>query len=434
MTTAVIRLQRPVVGSHAVGDCWLGGGSLTGQRGPALDAAAASSWSPGSGMGATTVGLPRGFGSMYRGQEFRCCIVAINAGVRGAAPALSSVEIGAELQVGDGDSAVKVSLPDERDASDGSGGHGRAAQLPAGQGVNLVVSRRIDAATSCALRVVVRWRGGDVGGRPQEYRKFYRFPVLEPMTITPVLSHPLAAEVAARMFPPPAPTSEGAVCLRLALRNASGAPLTVAEPPTFRPTSAVGHAGVVWPAGAAVCLEPGDEEGVVVVLRRGEGWSSDRASIAAGELRVSWRAAGGERAEWSSPTVLVPTRHLVPSPGAGGEALSCRMAVDGPSGLSVGDEADVRVEVTGEAGAGEAVEVRPSGVWAASGGLAPLEGQAGGRAVASADGKVSLRCVVRCRCVAAGDWRLRPSVHLDATVGARSVAVAGMDAGVLVRG
>lgn len=321
------------------------------------------------------VALPRGFGSIYRWQEFRCCIVAINSGVRGSAPALSGVELSAELQIGEGSSAAREQLLDVRPAAPGAAARpGRAASLPAGSSVDLSVSHTVAQASQCSLRVTVKWTGGDVGGAPSVFRKFYKFPVLEPLAVTPVLAHPAhpgvvlraladrktardtntaaaatdgaaAAVVAAALGATPDARADEAdeggatdlgslpaealngrlVMLRLALRNLTSATVALVGEPRFEPTAQVrgarildelagdvgGYATGTARLRATRVLEPGEEVGVLVALWQLEGWRPAQDSVPVGELRVKWRGGGGEPAAWSSPTVLVMAKHLL---------------------------------------------------------------------------------------------------------------------------
>mmetsp|Transcript_21524 Transcript_21524/g.81928 ORF Transcript_21524/g.81928 Transcript_21524/m.81928 type:complete len:526 (-) Transcript_21524:1825-3402(-) len=375
ITLRVIRLQRPTAGVPALSDAWSSGvTSSSGVPGGGAQLAelAALASAAGSCAGASPgVALPRGFGSIYRWQEFRCCIVAINSGVRGSAPALSGVELSAELQIGEGGAAVREPLLDVRQAGPGSAArHGRAASLPAGSSVDLSVSHTVAQASQCSLRVTVKWTGGDVGGAPSVFRKFYKFPVLEPLAVTPVLAHPVHPGVALRAMAdrlagpanPAAPAAGAAaaaaaaagtprgtpadkaagreaaegcllpaeassgrlVMLRLSLRNLTSATLALVGEPQFAPTAQVRGARILSELASGgesgpACgrlrgtrlLEPGEELGVLVALWQAEGWRPTQDSVPVGELRVKWRGGGGEPAAWTSPTVLVMAKHLL---------------------------------------------------------------------------------------------------------------------------
>lgn len=426
-----MRLQKPLIGLESMADCWQVAEGSQKARSADLEAFAfARRGDSLSGAYVSTLGLPRGFGSIYKGQDFRCCIVAIHTGGGAGAPALANVEISAELQIGAADGSPKQALPDVRRPD----GRSISASVPAGGSTDLMVCGRVSMATMCALRVAVKWTGGDVGGRPDLYRKFYRFPVLEPLEVVPVLSHPVIPQIAAsillRCIPDSAEAEAqsaalqdacsrrgcGAALLRLTLRNKTSGTVTVAaansgfvaereddDSIVFSAAPGVSGAASVLETRGRVSLEAGEELGIPVVV-----WGAAAASsLAAGQLRLLWRSSGGEVAVWESPKVLMPSRHLVApprltaapavatTPGATAAAATAEMVavstvsanvslvLAGEGSVpAVGHTVTVVVAVSGRAGApGAAVRIAPGRGLLGHGGLELAGEDAGAESV-----------------------------------------------------
>jgi hypothetical protein len=362
-----MRLQRPLMGALSSSDCLLGDSdwdSRGGLKAPLLEGAVATQLGLGGrvpGGEASGLGVPRGFGTIFCGQEFRCCVVAIHSGVGGSTAAVRNVQVSAFFQVGD-DGVDRTVLHDVRAEAKGF-----ASSLPVGSSVDLVVSHRLSMAGPSVLRVVVTWHGGDVGGKPGEFRKFYRFPVLDPWSITPVTSIPLTRDVADRLLPPSERGGLGRhpVLLRLTLANRTGAAATISPGACeFRPSVVAGKRAVVLDSGlAGETVEAGEERGVgVVLLDPDRSTDGAAANVMVGTLAVPWRGPGGEDAGWESPTVLMPGRHLADDAKTK-TTVACRSIewVDGRRLVGVGECQTVQLVVDGE------VTVHPSGKWPVGG-------------------------------------------------------------------